>query len=84
MTNDLPAFSKSVGTNKWAVHICVTARVTESFYAFVLMQLGNKHLRQDCESEAGKQKHNDAERRVCIFDWHTCFRVCFPGVAETR
>ena len=64
-------------------HICVTAQVTEVSYAVVLMQLRNNYLRQGCESEAGKEEHNYAERRIGIFDWHTCFRLCLPTVPET-
>jgi hypothetical protein len=34
-------------------------------------------MRQDRESEAGKEKHNHGERRVWIFDRDTCSLVCF-------
>jgi hypothetical protein len=34
-------------------------------------------VRQGCEREAGKQKHNHAKHRVLIFDRHTCFLVDF-------
>ena len=41
-------------------------------------------MRQGCEREAGKQKHNHAERRVWIFDRHTCFLVRFGASVEPK
>ena len=38
----------------------------------VFSYLLDKYMRQDCEREAGNEKHSHAEHRVWIFDGHTC------------
>jgi len=42
-----------------------------------VVQLLDNYMRQCCKREAGKQKHNHAERCIWIFDRHTCFIGCF-------
>ena len=41
-----------------------------NLYRVVSVELLNNYVRQGCEREAGKQKHNRAKHRVWIFDRH--------------
>ena len=41
-----------------------------NLYRVVSIELLNNYVRQGCEREAGKQKHNRAKHRVWIFDRH--------------
>jgi len=41
-----------------------------NLYRVVSVELLNNYVRQGCEREAGKQRHNRAKQRVWIFDRH--------------
>ena len=41
-----------------------------NLYRVVSIELLNNYVRQGCEREAGKQKHNCAKHRVSVFDKH--------------
>jgi hypothetical protein len=52
-----------------------------NLYRVVSVELLNNYVRQGCEREAGKQKHNRAKHRVWIFDRHadSAIRLSTPG-----
>lgn len=55
-----------------------------NLYRVVSIELLNNYVRQGCEREAGKQKHNRAKHRVWIFDRRADSAIRLSALADAK